>query len=299
MLWTQVAAFAGYGFNQGHATAYADVSYRSAYLKTHYPAEFLCARLADWGGFHHQAIYIAEARRLGIAVRPPHVNYSGPQFTLVWEGEGEAARPVLWMGLGQVRDLRRSTVAALIEARAAAPFRDVDDQIRRVQPAAKECRHLIQCGGLDGLGESRRAMLAAAEDGQRGQSALQMSFDFAVRAVEAEALAERLQWEQRILGMPMSGHAAALEAMPSPGTLAAARRTPGRAVTLHGVRLPGWTGGKGWFLAVGDDYAVAMVDQAAANPRPWRPFVARGAWQQDQWGNGWLQVASWSPLKVD
>jgi DNA-directed DNA polymerase III PolC len=62
ILWTQVMAFAGYGFNQGHATAYADVSYRSAYLKAHWPAEFLCARLADWGGFHHQAIYLAEAR---------------------------------------------------------------------------------------------------------------------------------------------------------------------------------------------------------------------------------------------
>lgn len=296
-LWTQAAAFAGYGFNQGHATAYADVSYRSAYLKAHYPAEFLCARLADWGGFHHQAVYIAEARRLGIAVRPPHVNHSGQQFTLAWEGEGEDARPVLWMGLGQVRDLRRATIAALLAARRAAPFRDVDDLIRRVQPAAKECRHLIQCGALDGLGESRRAMLAEVEDGQRGRSALQMSFDFAVCEVEAEGLAERLQWEQRVLGMPISSHGAALEAMPSPCTLAAARQTPGRGVTLHGVRLPGWTGGKGWFLAVGDDYAVAVLDPAVANPRPWRPLVARGAWQQDQWGNGWVQVTGWSPLK--
>ncbi len=76
-LWDQVIPFAGYGFNQGHATAYADVSFRSAYLKAHYPAEFLCARLADYGGFHHPAVYIAEAVRLGFAVRPPHVNFSG------------------------------------------------------------------------------------------------------------------------------------------------------------------------------------------------------------------------------
>ena len=79
-LWEQVMPFAGYGFNQGHATAYADVSYRSAYLKAHCPAEFLCARLADYGGFHHPAIYMAEAVRLGIAVRPPHVNFSGEAF---------------------------------------------------------------------------------------------------------------------------------------------------------------------------------------------------------------------------
>jgi DNA polymerase III alpha subunit len=76
-LWEQVEPFAGYGFNQGHATAYADVSYRSAYVRAHWPAAFLCARLANWGGFHHPAIYIAEAQRLGIAVRPPHVNFSG------------------------------------------------------------------------------------------------------------------------------------------------------------------------------------------------------------------------------
>jgi DNA-directed DNA polymerase III PolC len=82
-LWEQVEPFAGYGFNQGHATAYADVSYRSAYLKAHWPAAFLAARLANWGGFHHPAIYIAEARRLGIAVRPPHVNFSDGEFTFV------------------------------------------------------------------------------------------------------------------------------------------------------------------------------------------------------------------------
>ncbi len=55
-LWEQVEPFAGYGFNQGHATAYAAVSYRSAYVKAHWPAEFLCARLADWGGFHHPSV---------------------------------------------------------------------------------------------------------------------------------------------------------------------------------------------------------------------------------------------------
>ena len=59
-LWEQVLAFAGYGFNRGHATAYADVSYRSAYLKSHWPAAFFSARLADWGGFHHPAIYIPQ-----------------------------------------------------------------------------------------------------------------------------------------------------------------------------------------------------------------------------------------------
>ena len=87
-LWEQVLAFAGYGFNRGHATAYADVSYRSAYLKNHWPAAFFSARLTDWGGFHHPAIYMAEAIRLGIEIRPLHVNYSNRAFTLTYGDQG-------------------------------------------------------------------------------------------------------------------------------------------------------------------------------------------------------------------
>ncbi len=115
-LWEQVHAFAGYGFNQGHATSYAMVSYHSAYLKVHWPAAFMCARLANWGGFHHPAVYAAEARQLGLSVRPPHVNHSDRRFTLDWEAE----QGVLWMGLGQVRDLRRSCGHTIIAERQKA-----------------------------------------------------------------------------------------------------------------------------------------------------------------------------------
>ncbi|MEZ4718227.1 MAG: DNA polymerase III subunit alpha [Caldilineaceae bacterium] len=197
-LWQQVEAFAGYGFNQGHATAYADVSYRSAYLKAHWPAAFLCARLQDWGGFHHQAIYIAEAQRLGIAVRPPHVNHSGRKFTLTFDADA----PVLWMGLGQVRDLRRQAVAGIIAARREHPFTGVRDLLLRVELQAKEVRHLIQCGALDGLGASRAAMLAEAGDLSRAGSAAQMAFDFGAPAVPPEDVAARLDWERHILACP-------------------------------------------------------------------------------------------------
>ena len=84
-LWQQVSAFSGYGFNQGHATAYADVSYRSAYLRAHYPAEFFFARLRNFGGYHHPAVYMAEAMRLAIDVRIPHINHSFASVVLKWE----------------------------------------------------------------------------------------------------------------------------------------------------------------------------------------------------------------------
>ncbi len=293
-LWTQVMAFAGYGFNQGHATAYADVSYRSAYLKTHWPAEFLCARLADWGGFHHQSVYLAEARRLGLAVRPPHVNHSGNQFTLRWEDD----RPVLWMGLGQVRDLRRASVRAIVAARRERRFTGVGDLLGRVPLMRKEWTHLIQCGALDGLGPTRAAMLdeaAASTDGAGGQ---QLAFRFFEQTTPPETLGQRLTWEQRVLGQPVSVHPLATVAqLPPVSALRAARAQVGREVTVAGVRLPGWTGGKGWFLSDGDDYGVVIGESGTANPRPWRPVLVRGRWRVDAWGDGWLEMAGWSAME--
>lgn len=296
-LWTQVMAFAGYGFNQGHATAYADVSYRSAYLKAHWPAEFLCARLADWGGFHHQSVYLAEARRLGITVHPPHVNHSRSQFVLAWE-KGKTRRRVLWMGLGQVRDLRRASARAIVAARRERPFSSATDLLSRVPLMRKEWTHLIQCGALDGLGESRAALLTEAGAQHAGGDSGQLAFSFVAQAVLAEDAAQRLTWETRLLGMPVSVHPlATIEASRRPAmTLGELQRQGGGTVTVAGTRLPGWTGGKGWFCGDEEHYVVAIPPKGMANPRPWRPIVLRGRWCNDEWGDCWLQVDEWSLL---
>ena len=170
-LWEQVMAFAGYGFNQGHATAYADVSYRSAYLKAHWPAAFLCARLADTGGFHHPAVYMAEAVRLGIAVMPPHVNYSDAVFSLtearLWIancglriGESKIGSPqsaILWMELGQATIYAGALSHGPIVAERAA-HRSAASPICSATWSCKLRRRctLIQCGALDAIrGDSR------------------------------------------------------------------------------------------------------------------------------------------------
>ncbi len=291
-LWEQVLAFAGYGFNQGHATAYADVSYRSAYLKTHFPAEFLRARLMDHGGFHHPAIYIAEARRLGFPVRPPHVNFSGRKVTLK-RGQGggdqrslEEGVPILWLGLGQVRNLRRESVKGIVAAR---PYTNLRDLLSRVPLQTKEIRHLIQCGALDGLGESRAALLAEAESIGRAGSARQMAFDFVgVTAVPSEDAAQRFEWEMYILGMPIS--VTSLELAPQLAGLPIRElpQTSGKRVKVAGYRLPGWTGGKGWFLCDGDSFIIA---QSQEKPRPWEEVVVvNGRYRSDEWGGGWFQV---------
>lgn len=300
-LWAQVEPFAGYGFNQGHATAYAGVSYRSAYLKAHWPAAFLCARLQDWGGFHHPAVYIAEARRLGIVVRPPHVNHSGRKFTLAWlPGPGASAQPVLWMGLGQVRDLRSAAVRALLAERRRRPFADLRDLLARTALQSKEITHLIRCGALDGLGESRAALLAELAVLLQAGDARQLAFDFLRSAAAAEGAAQRWAWERQVLGQPLSPRPSALLArLPAPAApLAALMRDPGRRGQVVGVRLPGWPGNQGFFLADDDDYVVAIPAHDGPLPRPWEPLLVQGRWRVDAWGGGWLAVEGWENLAM-
>jgi DNA-directed DNA polymerase III PolC len=280
-LWEQVAAFSGYGFNQGHATAYADVSYRLAYMKAHWPAELLCARLGVHGGFHHQAIYLAEATRLGLAVMPPHVNHSRARFTLVDD--------TLWMGLGQVRDLRRASVKAIIAARRQQPFVSLRDLLARVELHPKEATHLVQCGALDGLGDSRAALLA--ELAGLGGSALQLALPFDRPAVPPESPGQRLAWERAVLGLPVSVHPLAAIA-PEPEAIPLARlpELTGKSVRVAGYRLPGWTGGQGFYLSDGRTFMLARGAESLPRPGVWQPLRLHGRPLRDEFGTVWLQV---------
>lgn len=288
-LWEQVLAFSGYGFNQGHATAYADVSYRSAYLKTHFPAAFICARLANGGGFYPQAVYIAEAQRLDIDVRPPHVNHSGRRFTLSYEEEA----PVLWMGLKQVRSLRGSSVRDIV---AGAPFAGLRDLMHRVSLQERELKNLILCGALDGLAENRATLLAEAEALLRGGDPRQLSFEFAAApAVEAETMAERLAWEKRVLGQPLSVHPVQLINDQKDLTpLSDVPALAGRRVRVKAARLPGRTGGPSLFLNDGKGLLAARLPQGST-PRPWQPLLLQGVWRHGEWGGGWFQVTTLNP----
>ncbi|MFZ0548031.1 MAG: hypothetical protein WAM60_21480, partial [Candidatus Promineifilaceae bacterium] len=294
-LWEQVLPFAGYGFNKGHATAYADISYRSAYLRAHYPAEFLCARLADYGGFHHPAIYMAEAVRLGIAVRPPHVNRSDYTFTLTYEpAPNSKTIPTLWMGLGQVRDLRHDSIQAIIKAREERPFDSLQDLINRIPFQKKELRHLIQCGGLDGLGTSRAILLSEANLVQQAGAVGQMRFDFAAPDISPETAAQRLEWEQYILGQAISVHPLELVQKEIGKTVPLSRlpKSHGRLVTIAGVRLPGWTGGPGFFFSDGRTYITVQGDKSLKAPKPWQVILINGRWHEDKWGTPYLEAES-------
>jgi DNA-directed DNA polymerase III PolC len=144
-IWELMAAFAGYGFPKAHAASYAQISWRSAWCKTHYPAFFMAAVLANWGGYYSQRVYMNEARRLGLKLRPPQVNHAEREFSVkILEGE-----PVLFMGLDQVRDLTQRTQKAVLHNR---PFTSLVDFLGRVDPRPVEAENLVKVGALDDMG---------------------------------------------------------------------------------------------------------------------------------------------------
>ncbi len=204
------------------------------------------------------------------------------------------------MGLGQVRDLRQAAVRAIIQARRETPFSGLRDLLGRVPLHDKEALHLVQCGALDGLGASRAALLAELKDVQRAGSVQQMAFQFPLEPVEPETPVQRLAWEQRVLGWPVS--VTPLEAadgpLPANTALADLPVQPGRPATVAGYRLPGWTGGRGFYLSDGQTFVVAVEREGLAKPSPWQPILARGRWQRDQWDTEWLQVEEISMLET-
>jgi len=144
-IWEMMAAFAGYGFPKAHAASYALVAWRSIWCKTHYPAEFMAAVLAGGGGYYRQYVYINEARRLGMTIRPPHVNHSKQNFSCTYP-EGN---PILYMGLDQVSGLSQVTQNRTLQTR---PFSSLDDFLSKVDPSPKEISNLIQVNAFQGMG---------------------------------------------------------------------------------------------------------------------------------------------------
>jgi hypothetical protein len=222
------------------------------------------------------------------------VNFSGVKFTLTHAHPGdEAGQAVLWMGLGQVRDLRRRSIEAILAARSDADFESVHDVWERLTLQGRELEHLIQCGALDGLGQHRTAMLGQARAFERRGD--QREFEFMqVPAGEKESDHQRLEWERQILGMPLSVHPLEL-VRDQLGDVTPLREVPttmGGRMWIAGVRLPGWTGGRGFFLGDGDDFLIVKSSEPSRERKPgvWQPVRIHGAWRKGEWGGGWFQA---------
>lgn len=196
-IWELMAAFAGYGFPKAHAASYAQVSWRSAWCKSHYPAFFMAAVLANWGGYYSQRVYMNEARRLGLKLRPPQVNHAGHEFSVkILEGD-----PVLFMGLDQVRELTQRTQKAIIHHR---PFSSFADFLTRVDPRPVEAENLVKVGALEDIG-TIPGLLHLLKHGSRhaGQLAL---FSMDDSGQEDWSLAEKVAAQEELLGTGVIAH---------------------------------------------------------------------------------------------
>jgi len=212
--------FAGYGFNKSHSCAYALLAYQTAYLKTHYPVEFMAALLTSEAGNTDKVVkYINEARGMSISILPPDVNESDLYFTPV----GEAIR----FGLAAIKNVGENTAKAIRESRLAqGEFKSLYDFCERIESRFLNKRvfeSLIKSGALDSLGP-RESMLASVDDAlatlqrasrmrESGQHGLFMATAAAPAPIpfelhEAEPLSEeeRLASEYAMLGFYVSGH---------------------------------------------------------------------------------------------
>ncbi|MDR7419130.1 MAG: DNA polymerase III subunit alpha [Armatimonadota bacterium] len=223
-IWELFEPFARYGFNRAHAACYGLIAYQTAYLKAHFPAEYMAAVLTteafgqDW--MAKVAGAVAECDRMGIKVLPPDVNESMDTFTVV----GNAIR----FGLAAVKNVGIGAVESILKAReAGGPFTSLPDLIARVDTRTVNKRvleSLIKAGAFDSLGRPRAALLqeidGALVAGQRlsktkaesqtglfdlGQPA-PVSAPAGGAAVEEFSKTELLAMERDMLGMYLSGH---------------------------------------------------------------------------------------------
>ncbi|WP_375334627.1 DNA polymerase III subunit alpha [Curtobacterium sp. MCBD17_019] len=224
-LWDILLPFSDYAFNKAHSAAYGVVSYWTAYLKAHYPAEYMAALLTSVGDARDKlALYLNECRRMGIKVMPPDVNESIGFFAAV----GEDIR----FGVGAVRNVGFNVVDAIVEARGQkGRFESFHDFLRKIPITAANKRtveSLIKAGAFDSLGDTRRALVEIHEGAveaavkiKRDEANGNVGFDFdslfaevAETAAPVSQVPERPEWSKRdklaferdMLGLYVSDH---------------------------------------------------------------------------------------------
>ncbi|MEG2525340.1 MAG: DNA polymerase III subunit alpha, partial [Oscillospiraceae bacterium] len=221
-IYGDMAAFASYAFNKSHAAAYAVVSYRTAYLKCHYPVEYMAALLTSVLDNTDKVIeYISECRSIGIEVLPPDVNVSGLGFTV----DKDSIR----FGLLAIKSVGRNLIGSILREResggAFRSFLGFCERMRTFDLNKRALESLIKCGSFDSFGVNRRSMvmgmdgvLKDLDDDSRRNVVGQISLFGAVGeeddgakeavlpAVEEYDKQERLRFEKELTGLYLSSH---------------------------------------------------------------------------------------------
>ncbi|MCC2686337.1 MAG: subunit alpha of polymerase [Paenibacillaceae bacterium] len=227
-VYDMIVRFADYGFPRAHATAYALVAFQTAYLKAHYPMEFMAAMLTAWMGSQRKtAEYVDECRHMKIAVLPPDVNESGVAFTPVRAREetGDDVAGAIRFGLAAIKNVGTQAIEAIMREREGKPFADLADFCRRVDLRVCNKRvieSLIMGGAMDAFPGHRAQLLAVLE--RQIESALKWRKEREDLQLHLFGFTEEVNWtieypevtpftrmqqltmERELLGMFISGH---------------------------------------------------------------------------------------------
>ena len=220
-IYDEIVAFANYAFNKAHAVCYAVVSYQTAYLKCHYPRQYMAALMTsvlDSAG--KISGYIAECKELGIAVLPPDINHSDVNFAV----EQDAIR----FGLGAVKNVGRGLIRSMVAKRTeGGPFWSLEDFLQRMEEGELNKRaveNFIKCGAMDGFGYHRSELLAVYDsmmdsisasrkknlEGQLGMFAMLEEDDKAaeipIPKLPEINKADKMLMEKETTGIYLSGH---------------------------------------------------------------------------------------------
>ncbi len=260
-IWGDIEFFARYGFNKAHAADYAVITCQTAFLKAHYPVEYMAALLSvERHNTEKVAIYLADARRLNIRVAPPDINRAGLDFSI----EEEDGEPTIRYGMGAIKNTGEGAIQQLLDERQAnGPFADVQSLCERVdlrRVGRRALESLIKVGVFDCWGtrpqllDALDRMLAysgshheAAAVGQMSlfggsTAAMQIDVELLQPAGQAPPVEQRtlLDWERELIGVYLSEHPlqARLEALQPVVNATTADLGPhsnGRGVTLAGL----------------------------------------------------------------
>ncbi|HEY2068745.1 MAG TPA: DNA polymerase III subunit alpha [Rhizomicrobium sp.] len=219
-IFEQAEKFAGYGFNKGHAAAYAQVAYQTAFLKANYPVEFLAASMTlDIGNTDRLNIFRQEAQRLSLRIAPPDINRSESYFAC------DAEKGAIFYALAAVKGVGKQAMDhVVVERNAGGPFQSIADFAKRVDPRLVNKRafeSLVRAGAFDALNRNRKQLVDSSDiilnaasrtvqDRESGQSTLfgeaAASADLRLSATSDWAPHERLGEEFSAVGFYLSGH---------------------------------------------------------------------------------------------
>ena len=220
-IYDEIVDFANYAFNKAHAVCYAVVSYQTAYLKCHYPKQYMAALMTSvLDSATKISGYIAECKELGIATLPPDVNHSDDNFTV----EGSSIR----FGLGAVKNVGRGLIRSMVAKRnEGGPFKSLEDFIQRMgenELNKRAVENFIKCGAMDCFGYHRSELLAVYDimmesiassrkknlDGQMGLFSMLQEEDKAaaipIPKLDELKKADLMLMEKETTGIYLSGH---------------------------------------------------------------------------------------------